>query len=202
MTENKHKSIGALLLAAGGSSRMGRSKQLINYKGQTLIRRAAETLVSSGCDQIVVVLGDENEKYRDELAGLDLIMSINKHWSEGMSSSIRTGLGTLLQTVPNLDAVIITLCDQPHVASESIDLFIDQYRSSDTDIIAAEYNGITGVPALFSHTMFGDLAGLTGDKGARELIRLNADRTVGIKLPAAAFDIDTPEDLWEAPNNT
>jgi len=88
MTENSDVTIGGLLLAAGGSSRLGQPKQLLQFEGRSLIRRAAETLVDSGCDPVVVVLGAEIERSAEELSDLTLYICVNKNWNTGMSSSI------------------------------------------------------------------------------------------------------------------
>ncbi len=195
MTENRTPKVGGLLLAAGGSSRMGRPKQLIRFESQTLLRRAAATLINAKCDPLVVVLGAEIESSQNELSDLELIISINHDWKTGMSSSIKTGLETLLQWEPGLDAIVITLCDQPHITTENLDLLIDKFTETGSDIIAADYNGVTGVPALFSRRMFDELFRLVGDKGARDLLRDNTRSITRIDMPSAAVDIDSPSDL-------
>lgn len=191
MTGNKNGKIGGLLLAAGGSSRLGQPKQLLEFEGKTLLRRAAGTLVSSKCDPVVVVLGAETDKSLAELNGLAVNTCINEKWQTGMSSSIKAGLQKLLTIEPELAAVMITLCDQPHVTAHHIDLFAAEFRRSGTAIVAAEYGGTFGVPALFSREMFDQLMQLEGDKGARDLIRNRVDGVVKITLEEAAFDIDT-----------
>ena len=128
MTENSKAKIGGLLLAAGGSSRLGQPKQLLQFEGKTLIRRAAETLVISQCDPIVVVLGAEIEGFNSEIADLRVDICINENWQTGMSSSIISGLGSLLEIEPELDAVVITLCDQPYVNSADIDILITAFQ--------------------------------------------------------------------------
>ena len=195
MTGNNDAKIGGLLLAAGGSSRMGRPKQLLQFEGKTLLRRVAETIVNSTCDPVVVVLGAERERSEIEIADLAVSICINRNWQTGMSSSIKAGLSELLKIEPDLAAVVITLCDQPHVTSENIDLFTAEFRRSGAIIVAAEYDGTVGVPALFSLALFGELFDLKGDKGARNLIRTHTDKLIKIKLDEAAFDIDTYADL-------
>ena len=101
MTANSKAKIGGLLLAAGGSSRLGQPKQLLEFEGKTLIRRAAETLVYSQCEPIVVVLGAEIEYSAIQIADLSVSICINENWQTGMSSSIISGLGSLLRSSPN-----------------------------------------------------------------------------------------------------
>lgn len=194
MTENSKEKIGGLLLAAGGSRRLGRPKQLLEFKGKTLIRRAAEALIDAGCEPVVVVLGAEIEGSRNELDGLDVVIVENSKWEEGMSSSIRVGIDRLLELEKNIDAVLISLCDQPHVTADKLAQFIDRFSSDQPPIVAAEYDGVAGVPALFDKSVFGSLMGLRGDKGAREIIR-NFPGAMTISFPEATFDIDTHADI-------
>lgn len=194
MTENKNQRVGGLLLAAGGSSRFGRPKQLFEFEGKTLIRRAAESLAASLCDPVVVVLGAESHISQTEIADLDVTVHINNDWQLGMSSSIKSGLKQLLAIEPTLAAVVITVCDQPNITSADIDALANQFHSQGLPIIAAEYSETVGVPALFSCKLFDDLSRLEGDKGARHLIRNSLDQVRKIKMKAAAFDIDTPTD--------
>jgi molybdenum cofactor cytidylyltransferase len=194
MTENKVKKIGGLLLAAGSSRRLGSPKQLLDFKGKTLLRRATEALVGSACSPIIVILGAEIEGSKAEIGDLNVSVVINEDWQTGMSSSIRKGLEQLLFLEPDIDAAMITLCDQPFVTAEKVGLFIEEFNQADPLIVAARYNQVLGVPALFSRQMFSALFELDGDKGARELIR-QTETAVPIDLPEAATDIDTTEVL-------
>ncbi|MFT3743995.1 MAG: nucleotidyltransferase family protein [Pyrinomonadaceae bacterium] len=192
MTANNPPKIGGILLAAGASTRFGSPKQLAIYKGKSLIRRAAETLITSGCDPNVVVLGAEIEGSTKQLEGLRIDICVNENWQSGMSSSIKAGLQHLLHLDLDLDAVLITLCDQPRVTSDSHALLLAEFQSKSTPIVAARYNETIGVPALFSRELFDELANLEGDKGARNLIRSRND-LVTVDIDAAATDIDSPE---------
>ena len=196
MTANSESKIGVILLAAGGSSRLGQPKQLLNFKGKTLIRRAAEMLVDSQCDPIVVVIGAEIERSTAELSGLEVNICINENWQTGMSSSIISGLRSLLATQPDIDAVVITLCDQPNVNSIDIDKLITAFTVNRPPLVAAKYRETTGVPALFSSKLFDDLFQLEGDKGAKSLIRSHG-HIVTVQIESAIFDIDTADDLTE-----
>lgn len=193
MTENRAPKIGGILLAAGGSTRFGSPKQLAIYQGKSLIRRAAETLVSSGCDLNVVVLGAEIEASTEELQGLPISICLNENWKSGMSSSIKAGLEYLLNLKPKLDAVLITLCDQPHVTTDALQLLLAKFQAESASVAAAQYGEAIGVPAVFSRELFDQLIHLEGDKGARNLIRSRTD-LVTVEINAAAVDIDTPDD--------
>lgn len=195
MTADKNKKIGAILLAAGGSSRLGRPKQLLTFGGKTLVRRAAEALVNSVCDPIVVVLGCETKGSLAELDGIDVTVCINDEWRSGISSSIKAGLRTLLSAEQDLDAAVITLCDQPFVTSADIDRIAERFAKAGKTIVAARHGEVVGVPALFGREIFDELFTLEGDQGARKLIRTDPKRSAVIDAEQAAIDIDTPEDL-------
>lgn len=195
MTADDSPKIGAILLAAGGSSRLGRPKQLVEFQGKTLIRRAAEMLVASVCSPVVVVLGAEVVRCSDELAGLDISICINENWSDGISSSIKAGLRYLLDLQPDVDAAVIALCDQPFVIDKDLNLLCETFLTAGLPIVAARYGETIGVPALFASEMFDELFSLEGDEGARKLIRRYVDTTSTVEIGRAKFDIDTRNDL-------
>lgn len=199
MTENSTPKIAGLLLAAGGSSRLGRPKQLVEFEGKTLIRRAAEALIQAGCSPVIVVLGSEIEESRRSLGGLCVTLVENLGWHRGMGSSIGCGIAELRTIEPLAAGVLITTCDQPSVTGTELKKFADRSYGSPTSIIAAEYAGVLGVPAFFPAVMFDDLETLDADKGARDLIR-NSPVTLSIALPEAALDVDTSADLERLEN--
>jgi len=184
--------IALILLAAGGSTRMGRPKQLLLYKGQTLLRRAAEQAISAGCDPVIVVVGADAPRMRTELADLAVRIVENPNWQRGMGTSIRAGLGA----IPPLgaQAVVITLCDQPLIDSAALKRLMDLHRSTGRAPIAAQYAGTLGVPALFGPEYLPGLAGLPDDCGAKQLLLTHASQVLAVPMEPAATDIDTPMD--------
>ena len=181
--------------AAGSSARMNQPKQLLEFQGKTLLRRAAETAVESICEPVIVVLGANFEKTRAEIEDLPVEIVFNQDWQSGLSSSIKTGIERLLQIAPDAAACVIMLADQPFVAAKHIDLFAEKFSQTNDQVIAAEYDDTNGVPALFSRKLFGDFNALTGNKGAKEIIEKHAESLSVINLPEAAIDIDTPQDF-------
>ena len=111
----------ALLLAAGGSRRMGHPKQLLLWQGASLVRRAAETALGSRCSELLVVLGSHAAEVSAELGGLPLRTCVNPDWAEGIASSLRTGVEALGE---HADAVLVLLADQPKVDSALLDRLI------------------------------------------------------------------------------
>lgn len=194
MTGDSPAKIGAILLAAGGSSRLGHPKQLVKFQGQALIRRAAEMLVASVCSPVVVVLGAEIERSTVELDGLDVSICVNENWSDGISSSIKAGLRSLLELQPDVDAALFALCDQPFVTTNDVDFLSETFRKTGSPIVAASYGETVGVPALFANEMFDELSTLEGDVGSRKIIRRHTNKVSTVEIGRAEIDIDTPGD--------
>jgi molybdenum cofactor cytidylyltransferase len=193
MTESR-KRVGGLLLAAGGSSRFGSPKQLAKFQGKTLLRRSAEAIAYSGCSPTVVVLGASVEECKKEIEGLELDVTVNDQWKSGMASSIISGLATVTELEPEVDAVLISLMDQPLITSEHLRQIVLRFEIYNSLVVATEYEGITGVPALFAAPLFAELAKLGGEKGARDLIR-GRDDVITVRVDDAAFDVDEEMDL-------
>ena len=188
------KQVGLILLAAGGSRRLGTPKQLLtDAEGRTLVRRAAETALGSACRPVVAVLGGSAEAVQSEIAGLPLTVAVNWEWQTGLASSLRAGLYALLQSGP-LDAAVVMLCDQPQVSPALLDLLVQAHADTGHAIAACEYGGALGVPALFGSALFPALLSLTGDEGARRVIKDYAGTITCVPFPEGAWDIDTPQD--------
>jgi molybdenum cofactor cytidylyltransferase len=187
---------GLVLLAAGESARMGTPKQLLQFRGRSLLRGAAETALASGCHPVVVVLGAFAARLGGEVAGLAVRTVINSRWREGIGGSIRAGM-TALITGPQgeaVESVIIMLGDQPLGTAAHLRLLADRYEEQRCAAVASAYAGNRGVPALFSRPLFPELLALRGPDGARRVLERHADRTFEVDFPAGAMDVDTPED--------
>jgi molybdenum cofactor cytidylyltransferase len=187
--------LAGILLAAGASTRLGFPKQLIRFEGETLIRRAAGTLLAAGCRPVVVVLGAHADRLRPEIADLPVTSVLNPDWGQGMASSIRAGLTTALTSDPDLAAVLIALCDQPRVTTADLLDLLALYEAAGQPIAAAAHGHTLGVPAIFSSALFPELLSLKGEAGARRIIAAHHLETAPLTLPAAALDIDTAADL-------
>ena len=186
--------IGAVLLAAGGSSRMGRPKQLLTYRGQSLLRRAARAALEAGCSPLVVVLGADESQFRLEVADLGVEIIVNSKWKNGMGSSLRAGVQRIVQDRANLDGLIVMLCDQPLVDTRMIRALLEAYEQEGRPICAAAYAGTVGPPCLFSSEMFPELLGVHDGGGAKSIIRRHITQTVQLAMDAAGVDMDTPDD--------
>jgi molybdenum cofactor cytidylyltransferase len=182
-----------IILAAGASSRMGRTKQLLPFRGQTLLECVVDTALASSLHRIVVVLGHESEVLEPLLASRDVAVIHNSHYDKGQSSSIKTGLHALTEEA---DAALFLLGDQPLVTPEIINLILAAYETSPSPIVLPVFKGKRGNPALFSRETFPRLAALKEDCGARPLFVEYAEHILKVPVsdPAIHFDIDTEKD--------
>lgn len=185
---------GAVVLAAGASTRMGSPKQLIVHEGEPMVRRAAIAAADADTDPVIVVLGANAELVAPSLSGLTppVMTVVNANWEDGLASSLFTGLRVLEDTTP-YDAVLVTLADQPFVDEAALKrlvaAFDDKHR-----IIASAYNDVIGVPAVFGREYVAELMQLEGDSGAGQWLRGRLGEVTTIPLEAGGIDIDTPAD--------
>ncbi len=181
--------ISAVLVAAGGSRRLGRPKQLLTLEGETLVRRTARAALEAGVDELVVVVGAERARVEAALADLDLRLVVNERWRDGMGSSISAGARAC--TGP---AILVLTCDQPGVDAGLIRRMIEAMRAGHARVACA-YAGVVGVPASFSDPEdIAALQALEGDRGARHLLRDAGADVFEVAADVAAFDVDDESD--------
>jgi molybdenum cofactor cytidylyltransferase len=177
--------IGAIVLAAGESKRLGQPKQLVRFRGKSLVENAYET-AAAVCSHVAVVLGANAELVRPAVPPGAIII-LNERWAEGMASSIRAGLEAI-ESKSNV--VVLMTCDQPLVTPDLLSRLL-----STPGMTAAEYEGTLGIPAMFSRMYFPLLHALQGTEGAKKaLLKFERDVT-RFPAPEAAFDVDTPADV-------
>lgn len=186
---------GAIVLAAGASTRMGRNKQILEIAGRPLVARAAEAALEGGLWPVIVVVGANAADVRPVLARLPVLTVENPAWPEGMASSIRAGIGALGQFSRSMDGVLIALCDQPAFSAATVARLREAQAESGRSIAAARYHGRVGAPALFARQHFAALAALTGEEGARVLLQKADEAVTAVDLPELGLDLDTPADL-------
>jgi molybdenum cofactor cytidylyltransferase len=185
---------GAVILAAGASTRMGAPKQLLRVDGRTLLRRTVDAVLASPAWPVVVVLGAHLDSIRPEVARLPVLIVENGAWEEGLASSIRAGARVLESFSLSLDAALLVLCDQPNLSPDAITRLAAVPVDSGKTIVAARYGDHSGPPALFARRHFQELMELRGPGGARPMLARHADLVAMIDLPELAADLDTPAD--------
>ena len=195
IVEDDHERVGAVVLAAGSSSRMGVPKQTLQFRGESLLRRAALAALGAGCHPVIVVTGAHSELSRRELDGLEVREVLNTLWETGMASSIRAGVEGLVSADADIAAAVLLLCDQPHVTADVISGLIAAHRATGRPVIASTYGGSFGVPALFSRTLFAELARLKGTAGAKQVIKRYASEAHFLPFQGGEVDVDTPDDF-------
>jgi molybdenum cofactor cytidylyltransferase len=187
------RGVAGVLLAAGASARLGQPKQLLAYRGQTLLRRAAETGLAAGLAPLVVVIGAEAAAMRRELAGLPVEIVENPRYREGQSTSLRAGLAAL---PPTVEAVVLLLVDLPRVDPPLVRALVAAWQASGAPIVRPAFEGQAGNPVLFSAALLPELAAAHGDEGGRAVLRARADSVhlLPVDTPGILQDVDT----WDA----
>jgi len=186
--------IGIIILAAGNSSRLGQPKQLLPYKGKSLLRHVTDEALSVKAVDVVVVTGAANAAIEHELKVPGITIVRHETWAEGMGTSIKKGLQRLLGSCPQLSAVIIAVCDQPFVSAELFRQLIAAYQHSDSLIVASAYAGTFGTPALYDASYFKDLLALQGPEGAKKILQEHKTTLALVPFEKGNIDIDTMDD--------
>jgi len=185
--------VAAVVLAAGGSRRLGRPKQLLRLAGRPLVRRVVDAAGAGGCGPVVVVLGAEAEAVRAALAGAAVESVDNERWSEGIASSIRAGIA-FVERLSAVRAALLLSSDQVALDADVVRRMLGAFDGASGRMVACEYAGTIGIPALFERSRFGELALLAGEAGAKSLLLRHADAVVRLPWPAGAADVDEPRD--------
>lgn len=195
--------VAGVLLAAGGSRRLGSPKQLLKMNGVTLVEHAARQLLDAGCSPVLVVVGADSIIVRDAVAMLPIKCVENTDWERGMGTSIACAVVAMNDVrFAAIRAVLIATCDMPTV---SVDHFVSLVTMSEQGAqrVASAYVGpdggpVRGIPAVLPRADWPALAALDGDQGARALLR--DSQTLTVSLRHGSFDIDTPADVaaWRA----
>ncbi|HTJ49376.1 MAG TPA: nucleotidyltransferase family protein [Cyclobacteriaceae bacterium] len=187
------KGICIIVLAAGESSRMGQSKQLLKVDEETLLHRAVKTALAAEVDGVLVVLGSDHEKHKLALQDQPVDYVINPYWQKGIGSSIKIGLSKLLTMKKPPDAVLMMVCDQPFVTSDHLCRMIEIFNHTKKEVVASTYAGTTGTPALFASSIFNHLLNIGDNEGAKKTIN-QSQSLAFVELEHGEIDLDTPED--------
>lgn len=187
--------VAAVVLAAGASTRLGSPKQLVEFRGAPLVRRAASAAIAAGAKPVIVVLGERAKEVEAALAGLPGVSAVtNERWEDGLASSLAAGLREARRLDARCDGVLIVTADQPLVDHIALGLLLDAFGEG-ARLVAAEYGDTIGVPAVIAREHFESLLGLTGDAGAGRWLRGRIGEVRRVSMPGAQMDIDGAADV-------
>jgi len=193
--------IPALVLAAGKSSRMGRTKALlpVGSSGETFLHRIIRVLREGGADAVVVVIGGDAAAVRASLPRDDVQISAveNPRYEEGQLSSLLVGLAAVEQRYDNVEAVMMTLVDLPLISAATVRAVRDAFLANPgAPVVRPRRGGRYGHPVIFNRRIFGELRRADPSKGAKPVVHAHAAEEVNVDVDdeGAFIDIDTPED--------
>lgn len=184
--------IRGIILAAGMSRRLGRPKQLLLVEGKPLIAHVVERALASRLDSVTVIVGHEAEIIRAAISPYNVTITFNPAYAEGQSTSLIAGL----QRFPSeTEAIVVLLADQPGIRVATINALIDERRATRAPIVMTAYGDIRSHPVLFGAETFDELRDITGDQGARDVMRSYSNRvgTVADGRTSPPADVDTED---------
>ncbi len=187
--------IAAVILAAGESARLGRPKQLLAYRGRSLLRHVVECADEGGCDPVIVVLGAREQEMRREIESTPAQPVVNRDWKAGMHSSIRAAIESLPRLSPDACGVLLLTCDQPRITPEIVRRLRDRFDGKEGRMVACEYANTVGIPALFERSLFAELCALPGPGGAKSVLQAHPNELLRLPWPDGAVDVDRAEDI-------
>lgn len=185
----------AIILAAGASSRMGGTvpKQLLRFRGQTLVARAIATARTVPAEQVIVVLGNAADEVLPELADTGAVAVVNDHWQEGLSTSLRGGLAAV-----STDArgVFIYPADMPLITPEMLRELALRQQQTGRPATMSEVGGVRGVPVYITRSLLPPLMIQEGDVGGAQYLRAHPELVESVRFldPDLLRDVDRPED--------
>jgi len=185
---------GIIILAAGRSSRFGKTKQLLNFNGKTLLQHVIEEATKAGASPIVVITGANASEVSASITDKKINTVFNKDWSEGMASGIVMGVIKINELDSSIEKIIIAVCDQPFVTAAIFEQLDQLQKKSGKHIVASGYSNTVGTPVLFTRKYFDQLLGLKGDTGAKKILETYRDDVATIEFPQGNIDIDTQKD--------
>ena len=183
----------AVILAAGSGRRFGGIKQLAAWQGTTLVAQAARNAESvCGPRSVLVIGGEHGRQVHEAAAPLAGYFVVNEHAADGMGTSLAAAARALRAVA---GGVMITLADQPLVNAEHLENLAGTWRRDTSRIVATRFSGRLGPPVIFPRRCLAALRSLTGDQGARDVIRDDPSPVLACDFEPAAVDIDEPSDL-------
>ncbi len=193
--------IGAMILAAGESKRMGEPKLLLPFGKKTMIETVLDNVIRSKVDEVLVVLGAGVEKIKNKIRDYDLRITVNPHFQKGMLSSVQWGFQEISEKI---QGVLVCLGDQPSISTEIIDRIIDAYKETGKGIVVPAYKKRRGHPVLIDIKYLEEIKSLSVDVGLRGVVYNHPEDTLEVEVdsPAILRDIDNPDDYHKERGQT
>jgi molybdenum cofactor cytidylyltransferase len=188
-----HEPIAGVILAAGESSRFGKPKQLLDWKGQPFVRAVAKTALEAGLAPVVVVTGANAEQVEFVVKDLNVIVIKNEDWRGGQGSSIRSGVKTLTHSHSKIGGVTFLLTDQPQVTISILRALVEKHAEGLYAVVAPMVIDQRANPVLFDRLTFPDLMTLEGDVGGRAIFHKHHVEYLPWHDDRLLLDVDTPE---------
>jgi len=185
---------GAIILAAGRSSRLGSPKQLLQFHHKTLLQHTIDAFKVVGAKPLIVVIGGHADAVSASIEQEGIVLEYNPHWEQGIASGIVAGLETMNARYKEIKQVILAVCDQPYVSASLFEQLFSTQHSSSKNIVASAYKDTLGTPVLFTQKYFDLLLGLKGDEGAKKILRAFLEDVAQVDFPLGHIDIDTVAD--------
>ena len=184
--------VAGVLLAAGTASRMGSNKLLFDLAGESVLRGAARRALAGGLAPLLVVLGHQAERAREELAGLPCETVLNPNYEQGITSSLHAGVAAL---PAHAAAAMVLLADMPFVSAAMIAEMVARYRTTSAPLVISDFAGVNAPPMVYDRILFGELLTMTGEGCGRQVVKRHRHEAEVLAWPAAALaDLDVPED--------
>lgn len=191
MPSDRSAAVAGIVLAAGASTRLGRNKLFIELEGESLLRRAVRRVSAAGLDPVVVVLGHEAERARQELSGFPVIPVINAEYVRGVNSSVRAGI----TAVSTSGAAVVVLADMPFVTTEMLATLVERYRTSSAPLVISDYGGVNAPPMLYDRGLFPELVSMEGEGCGKQVVKRHRAEAIAVSWPPdALIDLDVPDD--------
>ncbi|MHA7863083.1 nucleotidyltransferase family protein [Flagellimonas marinaquae] len=188
--------IAVVVLAAGGSTRLGHPKQLVEFKGKTLLEHTLGQVGMLGFQHRVLVLGSRHEEIQEKIDASGFKVVINGDWEQGMASSIKLGLKAAMAEEA-LDHALFLVSDQPFLERVNLIKLVHTQLTQRPKATYSQYGENIGVPAIFGKIAFPLLLQLDGDEGAKKLIHSKDFDYCTEAFQKGGFDVDTEEDLQQ-----
>ncbi|WP_298552892.1 nucleotidyltransferase family protein [uncultured Algibacter sp.] len=186
--------IAIVILAAGASKRMGSPKQLLKWGNDTLLNHAIKTVLEIDAYEVIVVLGANHKLIEAGVKHRSITILNNEDWDLGLGKSIACATEYVLKSKPQVEGILITLADQPLIDSHYLNDIMTHFYQDLNQIIATSYDNNKGVPVLFGKVYFQELSNLTGDNGAKQLLKTHESCVKTFKPPVKNVDLDSKED--------